>query len=194
MSKGRLEAFSDGVIAVIITIMVLEIKPPPSPSGAALVSAAPAFLTYLLSFVFVGIYWNNHHHLLHAVHHINGSILWANLHLLFWLSLAPFVTAWLGQNYLAPLPVAAYGGVLLCAAVAYFVLTRVLLSVHGKDSQLAKALGNDFKGKVSMGIYASGIPLAFVHPLLSCLLYILVAIMWLVPDRRIERVLTNASN
>jgi TMEM175 potassium channel family protein len=192
MSKGRLEAFSDGVIAVIITIMVLEMKPPPSPSAAALVSAAPAFLTYLLSFVFVGIYWNNHHHLLHAVHHINGSILWANLHLLFWLSLAPFVTAWMGQNYLAPVPVAAYGGVLLCAAVAYFVLTRVLLSAHGKDSKLAKALGNDFKGKVSMCIYAAVIPLAFVHPLLSCLLYIVVAIMWLVPDRRIEKVLTEA--
>jgi uncharacterized membrane protein len=192
MSKGRLEAFSDGVIAVIITIMVLEMKPPPSPSAAALVSAAPAFLTYLLSFVFVGIYWNNHHHLLHAVHHITGSILWANLHLLFWLSLAPFVTAWMGQNHLSPVPVAAYGGVLLCAAVAYFVLTRVLLSAHGKDSKLAKALGNDFKGKVSMFIYAAAIPLAFVHPLLSCLLYVLVAIMWLVPDRRIEKVLTEA--
>jgi uncharacterized membrane protein len=192
MSKGRLEAFSDGVLAVIITIMVLEMKPPPSPSAAALVSAAPAFLTYLLSFVFVGIYWNNHHHLLHAVHHINGSILWANLHLLFWLSLAPFVTAWMGQNHLAPVPVAAYGGVLLCAAVAYFVLTRVLLSAHGKDSKLAKALGNDFKGKVSMFIYAAVIPLAFVHPLLSCLLYVLVAIMWLVPDRRIEKALTEA--
>jgi uncharacterized membrane protein len=141
MSKGRLEAFSDGVIAVIITIMVLEMKPPSSPSAAALVSTAPAFLTYLLSFVFVGIYWNNHHHLLHTAHHINGSILWANLHLLFWLSLAPFVTAWMGQNHLAPGPVAAYGGVLLCAAVAYFVLTRALLSAHGKDSKLAKALG-----------------------------------------------------
>jgi len=192
MSKGRLEAFSDGVIAVIITIMVLEMKPPPSPSASALVSAAPAFLTYLLSFVFVGIYWNNHHHLLHAVHHIDGSILWANLHLLFWLSLAPFVTAWMGQNHLAPVPEAAYGGVLLCDAVAYFVLTRVLLSAHGKDSKLAKALGNDFKGKVSMFIYAAAIPLAFVHPLLSCLLYVLVAIMWLVPDRRIEKVLTEA--
>jgi len=192
MSKGRLEAFSDGVIAVIITIMVLEMKPPSSPSAAALVSTAPAFLTYLLSFVFVGIYWNNHHHLLHTAHHINGSILWANLHLLFWLSLAPFVTAWMGQNHLAPGPVAAYGGVLLCAAVAYFVLTRALLSAHGKDSKLAKALGNDFKGKVSMLIYAAATPLAFVHPLLSCLLYVLVAIMWLVPDRRIEKVLTEA--
>jgi TMEM175 potassium channel family protein len=192
MSKGRLEAFSDGVIAVIITIMVLEMKPPSSPSAAALVSTAPAFLTYLLSFVFVGIYWNNHHHLLHTAHHINGSILWANLHLLFWLSLAPFVTAWMGQNHLAPGPVAAYGGVLLCAAVAYFVLTRALLSAHGKDSKVAKALGNDFKGKVSMLIYAAAIPLAFVHPLLSCLLYVLVAIMWLVPDRRIEKVLTEA--
>jgi len=192
MSKGRLEAFSDGVIAVIITIMVLELKPPRSPSVAALASAAPAFLTYVLSFVFVGIYWNNHHHLMHAVHRVNGSILWANLHLLFWLSLAPFVTAWMGENYLAPVPVAAYGGVLLCAAVAYFVLTRVLLSAHEKDSRLAKALGNDVKGKVSMLIYAAVIPIAFVHPLVSCLLYVVVAIIWLVPDRRIEKVLTEA--
>ena len=192
MSKGRLEAFSDGVIAVIITIMVLELKPPRSPSVAALASAAPAFLTYVLSFVFVGIYWNNHHHLMHAVHRVNGSILWANLHLLFWLSLAPFVTSWMGENYLAPVPVAAYGGVLLCAAVAYFVLTRVLLSAHEKDSRLAKALGNDVKGKVSMLIYAAVIPIAFVHPLVSCLLYVVVAIIWLVPDRRIEKVLTEA--
>jgi TMEM175 potassium channel family protein len=192
MNKGRLEAFSDGVIAVIITIMVLEMKPPHSPSAAALVSTAPAFLTYALSFVFVGIYWSNHHHLMHAVHRVNGSILWANLHLLFWLSLAPFVTAWMGENHLAPVPVAAYGGVLLCASVAYFVLTRVLLSAHEKDSTLAKALGNDFKGKVSILICAAVIPLAFVHPLISCVLYVFVAIMWLVPDRRIEKVLHDA--
>jgi uncharacterized membrane protein len=191
MSKGRLEAFSDGVIAVIITIMVLEMKPPHSPSAAALASIAPAFLTYVLSFVFVGIYWNNHHHLMHAVHHVNGAILWANLHLLFWLSLAPFVTAWMGDSHWSPVPVAAYGVVLLCAAVAYFLLTRVLLSAHEKDSRLAKALGNDFKGKVSMLVYAAAIPAAFVHPLISSLLYVLVAIMWLVPDRRFENVLTE---
>ena len=192
MSKGRLEAFSDGVMAVIITIMVLELKPPHSASAAALASVTPAFLTYLLSFVFVGIYWNNHHHLMHAVHHVNGSILWANLHLLFWLSLVPFTTAWMGDNHLAPVPVAAYGLVLLCAAIAYFVLTRVLLSAHERDSRLARALGNDFKGKVSLLIYATAVPLAFVHSLLSCLLYVLVVMMWLVPDRRFEKIVTEA--
>jgi uncharacterized membrane protein len=191
MSKGRLEAFSDGVIAVIITIMVLELKPPHSASPAALVPAVPAFLTYVLSFVFVAIYWSNHHHLMHAVHHVNGAILWANLHLLFWLSLIPFVTAWMADNHWAPVPVAAYGLVLLCAAIAYFVLTRVLLSAHGKDSRLAKALGTDFKGKVSILIYAAALAVVFAYPLISCLLYVLVAIMWLVPDRRFERVLTE---
>jgi uncharacterized membrane protein len=191
MSKGRLEAFSDGVIAVIITIMVLELKPPHSSSAEALVAAAPAFFTYLLSFVLIGIYWNNHHHLMHAVHHVNGAILWANLHLLFWLSLAPFVTAWMGDNHWAPVPVAAYGGVLLCAAIAFFVLTRVLLFAHEKDSRLARALGNDAKGKASVLIYAAAIPVAFVHPLISCSLYVLVAIIWLIPDRRFERVLTE---
>src|SRR5262245_55268362 len=179
MSKGRLEAFSDGVIAVVITIMVLEMKPPHSPSAAAMLSTGPAFLTYVLSFVLVGIYWNNHHHLMHAVHHVNGSILWANLHLLFWLSLAPFVTAWMGDNHWAPVPVAAYGVVMLCAAIAYVLLTRVLLSVHEKDSRLAKALGRDVKGKVSVLLYAAAIPSAFVHPLISGSLYVLVAIMWL---------------
>ena len=191
MSKGRLEALSDGVIAVIITIMVLEMKPPHSPSIAALVSIAPAFLTYVLSFVLVGIYWSNHHHLLHAVHHVNGRILWANLHLLFWLSLAPFVTGWMGDNHWAPVPVAAYGGVMLCAAIAYFILTRVLLSAHERDSGLARALGTDFKGKISLVMYAAAIPLAFVHPVLSGLLYVLVAIMWLIPDRRFEKELTS---
>jgi len=191
MSKGRLEAFSDGVIAVIITIMVLEMKPPHSPSIAALASIAPAFLTYVLSFVLVGIYWSNHHHLLHAVHHVNGRILWANLHLLFWLSLAPFVTGWMGDNHWAPVPVAAYGGVMLCAAIAYFILTRVLLSAHERDSGLARALGTDFKGKISLVMYAAAIPLAFVHPVLSGLLYVLVAIMWLIPDRRFENEITS---
>jgi len=190
MSKGRLEAFSDGVIAVVITIMVLEMKPPHSPSVAALLPTASVFLAYVLSFVFVGIYWNNHHHLMHAVHHVNGSILWANLHLLFWLSLVPFVTAWMGENHVAPVPVAAYGVVLLCAAIAYFVLTRVLLSAHAKDSGLAKALGNDVKGKVSVLMYVAAVPAAFVHPLIACVLYVVVAITWLVPDRRFEKVLT----
>ena len=191
MSKGRLEAFSDGVIAVIITIMVLEMKSPHSPSVAALLPVAPTFLTYVLSFVLVGIYWNNHHHLMHAVHHVNGSILWTNLHLLFWLSLIPFVTAWMGDNHWAPVPVAAYGLVLFCAAIAYFVLTRVLVSAHGRDSRLAKALGGDVKGKASVLAYAAAIPLAFVHPLISGALYVLVAIMWLVPDRRFENVLAE---
>ena len=191
MSKGRLEAFSDGVIAVIITIMVLEMKSPHSPSAAALLPLAPTVLTYVLSFVLVGIYWNNHHHLMHAVHHVNGSILWANLHLLFWLSLAPFVTAWMGDNHWAPVPVAAYGLVLLCAAIAYFVLTRVLISAHDKDSRLARALGTDFKGKVSVLLYAAAVPLAFVHTLISGALYVLVAVMWLIPDRRFEKVLTE---
>ena len=189
MNKGRLEAFSDGVIAVIITIMVLEMKPPHSPSPAALLASAPVFLTYLLSFVLVGIYWNNHHHLMHAVHSVNGAILWANLHLLFWLSLAPFVTAWMSDTHWAPVPVAAYGVVLLCAAIAYFVLTRVLLSAHEKDSRLAKALGSDVKGKASMLLYAVAIPAAFVHPLIACSLYVMVAVMWLVTDRRFERML-----
>jgi len=141
--------------------------------------------------VFVAIYWNNHHHLMHAVHHVNGSILWANLHLLFWLSLTPFVTAWMADNHWAPVPVAAYGLVLLCAAIAYFVLTRVLVSAHDKDSKLAKALGRDVKGRVSILLYAAAIPAAFAHPLISCSLYVLVAIMWLIPDRRFERVLTE---
>ena len=192
MTKGRLEAFSDGVIAVIITIMVLELKPPSGTSAAALTALVPTFLAYVLSFVFVGIYWTNHHHLMQAIHHVNGPILWANLHLLFWLSLAPFVTAWIGAHHLDPVPVAAYGAVLFCAAVAYFLLTRVLLSAHGRDSKLAKALGDDAKGKVSVLLYAAAVPLAFVHPRLSCAVYVLVAIMWLVPDRRMEKVLTGA--
>ena len=189
MGKGRLEAFSDGVVAIIITIMVLEMKTPPGPGLDALRSVIPVFLSYVLSFVFVGIYWNNHHHLMHAVHHVNGAILWANLHLLFWLSLAPFVTAWMSDTRWAPVPVAAYGVVLLCAAIAYFVLTRVLLSAHEKDSRLAKALGSDVKGKASMLLYAVAIPAAFIHPLIACSLYVMVAVMWLVPDRRFERVL-----
>jgi uncharacterized membrane protein len=187
-----MEAFSDGVIAIIITIMVLELKVPHSADLAALHSLIPVFLSYVLSFVFLGIYWNNHHHLLQAVRQVNGPILWANLHLLFWLSLTPFVTGWMGENHFAALPVALYGGVLLCAAVAYFILTRALIAHHGKDSALATALGRDFKGKISIGFYAVAIPLAFENSWLACSIYVLVAIMWLVPDRRIEKTLRTA--
>jgi len=188
MSKGRLEAFSDGVIAVIITIMVLEMKVPHGVDAAALAPVLPVFLTYVLSFVFIGIYWNNHHHLFHAVHHVRGATLWANLHLLFWLSLAPFVTGWMGTNRFAPLPVAAYGAVLFGAGCAYYILTRVLLAAHGPDSLLAKAIGKDFKGKTSVVIYAAAIVLAFVQPLVSCALYVLVAAIWLCPDSRFEKI------
>jgi uncharacterized membrane protein len=191
MTKGRLEAFSDGVIAVIITIMVLELKVPHDASWSALAPVAPVFLTYLLSFVFIGIYWSNHHHLLQAVQHINGKVLWANLHLLFWLSLTPFVTGWMGENRFAAVPAAMYGVVLLFAAIAYFILARALLSIHAPDSVLATALGADFKGKISMVIYLLAIPLAFVRSWLACGLYILVAVMWLVPDRRIEKTIAH---
>jgi uncharacterized membrane protein len=187
MGKGRLEAFSDGVIAIIITIMVLELKVPHETSLEALRPLAPIFLSYVLSFIYLGIYWSNHHHLLQAVRQVNGSVLWANLHLLFWLSLIPFVTGWTGENHFAALPVALYGVVLLCAAIAYFILTRVLISHHGQDSTLAVAVGDDFKGKISVVIYAIAILLAFVNSWLAFLLYVLVAIMWLIPDRRIER-------
>jgi uncharacterized membrane protein len=191
MGSGRLEAFSDGVLAIIITIMVLELKVPHGADLASLVPLIPVFLSYVLSFIYVGIYWNNHHHLLHAVRHVNGRILWANLHLLFWLSLIPFVTGWMGENHFAAWPVACYGVVLLFAALAYFILTRVLISEHGRDSALARALGKDFKGKVSVVFYAVAIPLAFVNSWLACVLYVLVAVMWLIPDRRIERALTE---
>ena len=186
MSKGRMEAFSDGVIAVIITIMVLELRPPREPSLAALVPLVPVFLNYVLSFVFLAIYWNNHHHLLQAVEGVDGRVLWANMHLLFWLSLIPFVTSWVSEDPMAPLPVAVYGGVLLLAAIAYFILVRALMKRHGGDSLLAMAVGGDFKGKISIVIYGLAIPLAFVNPLISFALYVLVAVMWLVPDRRIE--------
>lgn len=191
MQKGRLEAFSDGVIAIIITIMVLELKVPHEPSWTALHPLIPVFLSYVLSFVYVGIYWNNHHHLLQAVRHVNGSILWANLHLLFWLSLFPFATAWMGENHFAALPVALYGIVLLLAAIAYFILTRILIAHHGRDSTLAAAIGNDFKGKISMVIYAIAVILAFVAPWVACLLYVSVAVLWLIPDRRIEKTLIS---
>ena len=189
MIKGRLEAFSDGVIAIIITIMVLELKVPHEPTLAALQPLIPILLSYVLSFLYLGIYWNNHHHLLQAAKHVNGAVLWANLHLLFWLSLVPFVTNWLGENPLMATPVALYGGVLFWAAIAYFILTRTLIAANGKDSALAVAMGRDWKGKVSVTIYAVAILLSFVSASLACLLYFLVAVLWLIPDRRIERAL-----
>ena len=189
MSKGRLEAFSDGVIAILITIMVLELKVPLIADPTALRPVLPVFLSYVLSFVFLGIYWNNHHHLFQVVKHVNGRVLWANLHLLFWLSLIPFVTGWLGENHFAPWPVALYGAVLLAAGVAYFILTRALLAIHGSDSVLAAALGRDLKGKISLVLYLVAIPLAFVRPWLAGVLYVTVAVVWLVPDRRIEKIL-----
>ena len=191
MTKNRMEAFSDGVIAIIITIMVLELRVPRGADLSTLAPLIPVFLSYVLSFVFMGIYWSNHHHLLHAVEHVDGRILWANLHLLFWLSLTPFVTAWMGENHFDRGPVALYGTVLLFAAIAYFILVRALLARHGPNSVLATALGGDFKGKISMVIYLVAIPLAFVKWWLACALYVLVSIMWLVPDRRIEKTLTE---
>jgi uncharacterized membrane protein len=193
VTKARLEAFSDGVVAILITIMVLELKVPHDARMEGLAPMVPVFLCYLLSFVFLGIYWSNHHHLFQAVRKVNGRILWANLHLLFWLSLVPFVTAWMGENGFATWPVACYGIVLLCAAVAYFILTRVLLALHGPDSLLATALGSDFKGKVSVLIYAAAIAIAFYWGWISLSLYVLVAIIWLVPDRRIEKILEKHS-
>lgn len=186
-----MEAFSDGVIAIIITIMVLELKIPHGTNPTALLPLIPVFLSYALSFVFLAIYWNNHHHLLQAIKHVDGRVLWANLHLLFWLSLTPFVTGWMGENHFAAWPVALYGVVLLFAAVAYFILVRTLIAVHGKDSVLAAAVGKDFKGKVSVVIYAAAILLSFLNSWVACALYVLVAIMWLIPDRRIERILTQ---
>lgn len=188
MRKGRLEAFSDGVFAVIITFMVFNIKVPQSADFAALVAVLPVFLSYILSFVYVGIYWNNHHHLLHAAEHVSGKILWANLHLLFWLSLAPFATAWMGQNHNASLPVALYGFILLFAAIAYFELTRCLLADHRKDSALVISIGKDSKGLWSIIIYLVAIPLAFVRPWAAYACYVVVAVMWLSPDPRIEKV------
>ena len=189
MSKNRMEAFSDGVVAIIITIMILNFSVPHGADFDSLRRLLPTFLSYLLSFVFLGIYWSNHHHLLQSIKRVDGRILWANLHLLFWLSLTPFVTGWIGASHFAALPVALYGSVLLLAAIAYFILTLALISLHGRESVLATAMGRDFKGKISIVIYAVAIPLAFFGSLYSCSLYVLVAIMWLVPDRRIERVL-----
>jgi len=187
MDKGRLEAFSDGVLAIIITIMVLEMKAPQKPDLASLLPVVPILLSYVLSYVHLGIYWNNHHHLFQATEHVDGRVLWANLHLLFWLSLIPFVTAWMGVNRFASLPVALYGIILLLTGMAYYVLTRALISLHGSDSIIAIAVGRDFKGVGSVLIYLVAVPLAFVHPAISCALYVLVAVIWLVPDRRIEK-------
>lgn len=191
MSKGRLEAFSDGVIAIIITIMVLEMKAPHGNELGALRPLIPVLLSYTLSFVLLGIYWNNHHHLFQAARHVNGRVLWANLHLLFWLSLVPFVTGWMGESHIAAWPVALYGVVQLLAGMAYFILTRALLSGHASDSALATAIGHDFKGKASVVIYAVAILLAFVNPRLACAGYAVVAVLWLIPDRRIEKVLAE---
>ena len=189
MKKSRLEAFSDGVLAIIITIMVLELRVPLQPTLAALLPLWPKILSYAMSFVFIGIYWNNHHHLWHVVERVNGAVLWANLHLLFWLSLVPFVTEWMGANHFAAAPVAVYGVVLLGSGCAYFIMTRVLLASHAPDSLLARALGSDFKGRISVVIYAAAIVLAFRLPWLAGVLYGVVAVIWLVPDRRIERLL-----
>jgi uncharacterized membrane protein len=189
MQKNRLEAFSDGVIAIIITIMVLEMKVPHGTGLADLKPILPVFLSYVLSFIYIGIYWSNHHHLLHATHRVSGGILWANLHLLFWLSLVPFVTGWMGENHFAALPAALYGLVLLLAGVAYLVLQRAIAARHPSDSILAGELGPDRKGKLSLVLYIVGIGLSFVNPWLAAAVYALVAAMWLVPDRRLERVL-----
>jgi uncharacterized membrane protein len=189
MGKDRLTAFSDGVIAIIITIMVLELKVPNGTDLTALMGMAPSLLTYAMSFVYLAIYWNNHHHLLHTVGRVDGLILWANSHLLFWLSLVPAATAWMGQNLSAPLPTAVYGGALLMPAIAYYLLQKAIMRMQGAHSVLAKALGSDIKGKISPILYVAGIVLAFVSPLFSIAIYVLVAVMWLVPDRRIENLL-----
>jgi TMEM175 potassium channel family protein len=191
MHKTRLEAFSDGVLAIIITIMVLELKVPHGTTPAALDPLLPVFLSYVLSFVYIGIYWNNHHHMLHTVTKVSGGMLWANLHLLFWLSMFPFATGWMGENHFASLPTALYGAVLLMAAVAYWILQRSIIVAQGQDSLLAHAIGRDLKGKSSPVIYALAIPIAFVAPWLSQSLYVLVALMWLIPDRRIERAMAE---
>ncbi len=186
MSRHRLEAFSDGVVAILITIMVLELKVPQGTDWRALVPTVPILLTYVMSFVFLGIYWNNHHHMFAMTEHIDGRILWANLHLLFWLSLVPFATEWMGGNHFAAVPTAAYGMVLLASAIAYTMLQASIIRLQRPQSQLADAVGRDTKGKISAGLYVIAIPLAFIHPLASCAIYVAVALTWLVPDKRIE--------
>ena len=191
MGKNRLEAFSDGVLAIIITIMVLELKVPHDASPGALVPLIPVFLSYVLSFVYVGIYWNNHHHMLHACSRISGSVLWANLHLLFWLSLFPFAAGWMGENHFAPMPSALYGGVLLMAAIAYLILQQTLIAIEGQASVLKTAIGSDWKGKLSPLVYVVAIVSTFWVQWLAQAMYVLVALVWLVPDRRIERTLEH---
>jgi uncharacterized membrane protein len=186
MGKGRLEAFSDGVLAIIITIMVLEMKVPHSGDLASLKPVFPVFLSYLLSFIYIGIYWNNHHHMLHAAQHINGTVMWANMHLLFWLSLVPFASGWMGENHFTTWPVALYGFVLFMNAIAYYILAQKLIALHGKNSTLAKAIGKDTKGIISLVIYLTAIIVAFINSWISLLLYAVVAIIWFIPDKRIE--------
>ena len=186
MTKSRMEAFSDGVLAILITIMVLELKIPHGATLHDLKDVVPTFLTYVLSFIYLGIYWNNHHHMVHTVEKVTGGILWANLHLLFWLSMIPFTTGWMGENHIAPIPTALYGVVLLLAAIAYYILQSTIIHTQGKHSKLAEAVGRDYKGKLSPVLYFAAIPLAFVSPLASNAIYTLVALIWLVPDRRIE--------
>lgn len=191
MDTARLEAFSDGVVAILITIMVLELKIPHEADLQSLSPIVPVFLTYVLSFIYIGIYWNNHHHMLYATDKINGKILWANMHLLFWLSLIPFVTGWMGENHFAPVPTAVYGVVLLLAAIAYYILQKLIIAEQGPGSKLKAAIGRDIKGKMSPLIYLAAIPLAFVNQWVSDALYVLVALIWLIPDRRIESKLSE---
>jgi uncharacterized membrane protein len=191
MGKNRLEAFSDGVLAIVLTIMVLELKVPHGDGWDSLEKLVPTFFSYVLSFVYIAIYWNNHHHMLHTVTRVNGAMLWANMVLLFWLSLVPFVTGWMGENHFAPRPVAAYGGVLLMAGAAYYALSQIIIKHHGKDSLLAAAVGSDLKGKVSVGLYAVAIGASFASRWAALAIYWAVAIMWLVPDRRIEKVIAE---
>lgn len=192
MKKGRLEAFSDGVLAIIITIMVLELKVPHGTDFDSLEPLFPVFISYILSFIYIGIYWNNHHHMMQTVEKVSGGVLWANLHLLFWLSLIPFVTGWMGENHFAAIPVALYGVVLLMAAIAFLILQKIILSVHGNDSILSKAVGHDFKGKISPVLYLVGIVSTYFNSWIGCALYVLVAIIWLVPDRRVEKALVES--
>jgi uncharacterized membrane protein len=193
ITKGRLEAFSDAVIAIIITIMVLELKVPHDASVEALTPLIPIFISYVLSFIYIGIYWNNHHHMLHAAKSVNGKILWANMHLLFWLSMIPFVTGWMGENHFEMWPVVFYGIVLIMNSIAYFILALTLVKHHGKDSLIATAMGHDWKGKVSTGLYAAGIGLSFVDAWIGIAVYTVVAIIWLIPDTRIEKVLVEGN-
>jgi uncharacterized membrane protein len=191
MGTARLEAFSDGVLAIIITIMVLEMKVPHGSNLVSLKPVFPVFLSYILSFIYIGIYWNNHHHMIHAAKFVNGKVLWANTHLLFWLSLVPFVSGWMGENHFTTWPVALYGIVLLMNAVAYYILAQLLIQLHGKDSTLAAAIGKDSKGILSLAIYLAAIGLTFLNPWIGLILYALVAALWIIPDRRIEKKLVN---